>query len=68
MFAAKLMIKDEAMEASDASTFERFDPLTGDVAGLSATTGVNLSADGGRETSINAEVLGFQFIRSGSPS
>jgi acyl-CoA reductase-like NAD-dependent aldehyde dehydrogenase len=32
MFVAKLMINDEAMDASDASTFERIDPLTGDVA------------------------------------
>jgi acyl-CoA reductase-like NAD-dependent aldehyde dehydrogenase len=32
VFVAKLMINDEAMDASDASTFERIDPLTGDVA------------------------------------
>jgi len=32
VFVAKLMINDEAMDASDASTFERVDPLTGDVA------------------------------------
>jgi acyl-CoA reductase-like NAD-dependent aldehyde dehydrogenase len=32
MFVAKLMINDEAMDASDAATFERIDPLTGDVA------------------------------------
>ncbi|OJF96263.1 dehydrogenase [Pararhizobium antarcticum] len=32
MFVAKLMINDEAMDASDASTFERLDPLTGDLA------------------------------------
>ena len=33
---AKLMINDEAVEASDASTFERIDPLTGDVATIAA--------------------------------
>ncbi len=32
VFLAKLMINNEAIDASDASTFERADPLTGDVA------------------------------------
>ncbi|PZM14761.1 aldehyde dehydrogenase [Rhizobium tubonense] len=32
MFVAKLFINDEAMDASNASTFERIDPVSGDVA------------------------------------
>ncbi|NEI71948.1 aldehyde dehydrogenase family protein [Rhizobium lusitanum] len=32
MFVAKLLINDEALDASDASTFECIDPATGDVA------------------------------------
>jgi acyl-CoA reductase-like NAD-dependent aldehyde dehydrogenase len=32
MFVARLLINDEALDASDASTFERIDPATGDVA------------------------------------
>ncbi|NKF34187.1 aldehyde dehydrogenase family protein, partial [Pseudomonas sp. BGM005] len=36
MFSAKLMINNEAVDADDGATFERIDPLTGDVATIAS--------------------------------
>ncbi|MGO4138938.1 aldehyde dehydrogenase [Rhizobium brockwellii] len=40
VFSAKLMINNEAMNASEGATFERIDPLTGDVATIASAGSV----------------------------
>ncbi|OCJ07495.1 dehydrogenase [Rhizobium sp. AC27/96] len=40
MFVAKLLIDDEALDASDAATFESLDPATGDVATIAPAASV----------------------------
>jgi acyl-CoA reductase-like NAD-dependent aldehyde dehydrogenase len=44
MFVAKLLINDEAADASDASTFECLDPATGDVATIASAASTSDAA------------------------